>query len=451
LQGLAYAHDAGCAHGDPQLHNVLIDARGRVSSMGLAALEPSAAPAAGATRRLSTRGMAVDPAELRSQQMAAERDVLACAVLLHQLLAGEAPFGLVDTARVIERMAPVGNELLELRWNAQLPVAEALRAIVNRATSSQPRLRYRSARTLLNALTGWRLSDVADGGGPVALLLDRLATVGHLPALPGLGKRVSTVLSLAGRRAEEMVDQILPDLALSFELLRMMNTRELQETQVAGNGIVLALRRVVSLVGVDGVRKAASSLRPWPGSLDEEAALQLAKIMERVQFAGYVAQALRPPGYDAEVVFMIAAMQNLGRLMLYYHFADEAAQIEQLTHPADAPTDPALAHTHAGGLSEEAAAYAVFGADVEAFGFAVARHWGFPDEVQHMIRRLPRDTLVRAPDNDIELLRVVASAANEVVEIAGVLPAGRNTHVFDRLVERYARVLPLTPAEIQDA
>ena len=55
------------------------------------------------------------------------------------------------------------------------------------APSAQVRLRYRNARTLLGALAGWREAPAEDDGGPVALLLDRLRTVGHLPALPGLG------------------------------------------------------------------------------------------------------------------------------------------------------------------------------------------------------------------------------------------------------------------------
>ena len=36
-------------------------------------------------------------------------------------------------------------------------------------------------------INGWREALADDDGGPVALLLDRLRTVGHLPALPGLG------------------------------------------------------------------------------------------------------------------------------------------------------------------------------------------------------------------------------------------------------------------------
>ncbi len=448
LRGLAYAHEAGAWHGDPQLHHLLIDERGNVCVMGLGAADP--AQAADAVRVSGSRGMAMDTALLRDQRLAAERDVLACGVLMQYLLAGEAPFGIADTARVIERMAPIGREVLRMPWTTPLPVPEALRAIANRATASQERLRYRGARTLLGALTHWLAAASEDNGGPIALLLDRLHSVGHLPALPGLAARVARVVALESQRTDEIAGQILPDMALSFELLRTLNTAQVQGTQISGNGTVLTLRRVVALIGVNGVRKAANALRPWPGPLGDEAATQLKKSMERVRLAGHVAQALRPPGYDPEVVFLIAVMQNLGRLMIRYHFADEAEQIEQLMRPAPAQdVDPGTPEPP--GMSEEAAAFAVLGVDVPSFGFAVARQWGFGDDVLHMIRRLPGDAPVRKPDGDLELLRILASAANEAVDIVTLLPARRVAMALERLAERYARVLRVSARTFHDA
>jgi len=280
------------------------------------------------------------------------------------------------------------------------------------------------------------------------LLLDRLHSVGHLPALPGLAARVARVVSLEGQHTDAIASQILPDMALSFELLRTLNTAQVQGTQVAGNGTVLTLRRVVALIGVDGVRKAANALRPWPGALaDEGAAAQLKKTMERIRLAGHVAQALRPPGYDPEVVYLIAVMQNLGRLMARYHFADEAAQVEQLMQAPGVDADG----IEVAGMSEEAAAYAVFGVDLAALGFAVARQWGLGDEVLHMIRRLPTDAPVRKPDGDPELLRILASAANETIDAVTMLPAKRVAVALDRIAERYARVLRLNARTLHEA
>jgi hypothetical protein len=77
-------------------------------------------------------------------------------------------------------------------------------------------------------------------------------------------------------------------------------------------------------------------------------------------------QALRPAGYDGEAVYLVAALQSLGRLLVRYHFADEAEQIHQLTQPMPATRiDGEVVVAEQAGLSEQAAAYAVLGVDIE--------------------------------------------------------------------------------------
>ena len=448
LRGLAFAHDAGVAHLDPQFHAILVNERGQALAMALGAAYEPAPQAAPGKPRDNDRAMPLDPSALRAQRVAAERDVLACGVILHRLIAGEPALGVADTGRVIDRMAPRGREFVRLPWTTPHPVPEALRAIVNRSTAGQERLRYRNARTFLGALNGWREAVSEDDGGPVALLLDRLRAVGHLPALPGLTGRVQRVTGIESQRTDEIARHLLPDLALSLELLRTLNTAQVQGTQVAGNGPVLTLRRVVALIGVNGVRQAANSLRAWPGPLEEVGAKALLAAIERVRLAGHTAQALRPAGYDGEVVYLIAAMQNLGRLMLRYHFAEEAEQIQQLMQTA--PSRAGDAHEQPG-LDEAAAAFAVLGVDVESFGSAVARQWGLGDEILHMIRRLPVDAAVRKPDGDADMLRLVASAANEAVDIVSHLPAQKVSAALGNVAQRYARVLRITTRTLAEA
>ncbi len=447
LRGLAYAHDAGIAHLDLQPYNVLINERGQASVMALAV----ASPAAGddAADGAATSPMPLDPSQLRAQRAAAERDVLACGLLLHRLLADAPPLGAADVGRVMARMAPRGREMVRLPWTTPFSIPEALRAIVNRSTSGQERLRYRSARTFAGALDGWREAVADNDGGPIALLLDRVRSVGHLPALPGLATRVQRVTAIETQRTDEIARHLLPDMALSLELLRTLNSAQVQGTQVAGNGPVLTLRRVVALIGVDGVRQAANRLRAWPGPLDADGAKALLTTINRVRLAGHTAQALRPAGYDGEVSYLVAALQNLGRLMVRYHFADEAAQIEQLMLPVAA--GPGEAEGEHPGLDEEGASFAVLGVDTESCGTAMARHWGLGEEVLHMIRRLPVDAPVRKPDSDADLLRLVGSAANEAVDVISQLPAMKVGPALARVAQRYGGVLRLTPRIVRDA
>ncbi len=445
LRGLAFAHEAGLAHRDLQLHHVLIDERGAVRLMALGA----ASVGVGVAKPAGPGGVPGAPAELRIQRDAALRDLTACGVLLHWLLSDQPVLDQPDIALVLDRMAPAGHELVRLPWTTPWPVPEALRAIANRCTSGQERLRYRSSRTLLGALTGWLEAQAEDGGGPVALLIDRLHSVGHLPARPGLGQRVARITDRDSQRTDEIADQILEDLALSFELLRTLNTAQVQGTQVQGNGAVLTLRRIVALIGIDGVRRAANVLRPWPGPLGERQAAALERTIERASRAGRVAEALRPAGYDAQVVYLITVLQNLGRLLVAYHFADEAEQIEQLIRPGR--PSGAAGEAEQPGLREEAAAWAVLGVDIESLGLAAARQWGFGDEVLQMIRRIPPDTPVHRPDSDTELLRLTASAANDLVDASELHTGTRAGVELGRVAQRYARALSLGSRELLDA
>lgn len=450
VRGLAFAHEAGVPHLDMQLHNALIDERGSVRLMALAgAGDTAGAQRAAASARSNERTMAMDPGELRAQRSAAARDLLACGLLLHHLLTGQAPLDQPDAALAMLRMAPQGRELVRLPWSTPLPIPEALRAIANRCTSGQERLRYQNARTLLGALSGWLDAQAQDSGGPLGLLVDRLRSVGHLPALPGLAARVARVTGLESQRTDEIADQVLDDMALSFELLRTLNSAQVQGTQVQGNGPVLTLRRIISLIGVNGVRLAANTLRAWPGPLNEVQATALQTTLDRVRLAGHTAQALRPAGYDAQVVYLITMLQNLGRLMLRYHFADEAEQIQQLMKPV-----PANAETGAPeqpGLNETAAAFAVLGVDIEALGAVVARQWGLGDDVMHMARRLPLDAPVRKPDSDAEVLRQTASAANEAVDVVAAMSGARAVTAINQIALRYARPLSINARDLNDA
>ena len=195
------------------------------------------------------------------------------------------------------------------------------------------------------------------------------------------------------------------------------------------------------------MREAVTSLRAWPGPLNERSATDLMHLMDRVRLAGHLAQALRPAGYDPEVVYLITLLQNLGRLMVQYHFPDEARQIVGLMQPTPATESGG---PEAPGMSEEAASYAVLGVDIESLGAAVARHWGLNEEVLHMIRRLPTDHPVRTADGDADLLRMTASAANEAVDIVTQAPPARLGAALAGVEQRYARALNITLRDITD-
>ncbi|WP_119288894.1 serine/threonine protein kinase [Azohydromonas sediminis] len=446
LDGLAFAHEAGVAHGDLQLHMLVLGESGTVKLLGLE-VAPAATPAGPQADGAPARALSVDTGELRARRDAAQRDVLAVGVLLHHLLAGRPALDEPDVAAVIERLPPHGRDIVRLPFSIPRPVPEPLRAIVNRATDRQPRQRYLNARTLARALRGWIEAETAQAGGAHALLVERVRQIGALPATPGGAARAARLALLDREHTAELAQIVLRDLALSFELLRVVNTAQVRGTQVSGNGPVLTVRRAIAMVGLEGVRRAANGLRAWPGPLSEPGARELAALIERTRRAGRLAQALRPAGYDAEVVFLVTMLQNLGRLVVQYHFPDEAVQIRRLMQPLP-PASPE--ERGEPGMNEQQAAYAVLGCDIEGLAAAVARHWGMDDAVLHMMRRLPPTVPVRQPDHDDDVLRAVASAAHEAID-ALALPAREQHAALERVAQRYARVLGLNLRDLQAA
>lgn len=435
LQGLAFAHDAGLAHRDVQGFAVLVCDKGVARVMGLevACLD-------------GDLNVAADNRLLRDQHAAAMADVLQMGVLAHHMLVGAPALDEPDAAKVVDRLPPRGREIVRLSFTTAWPVPEPLRAIVNRATDRQERQRYRSARTLARALDGWLRADESSQDGPLVLLQDRLHRSGALPASPGGAERAARLALMERGRTDELAEVLLDDVALAFDLLRVVNTAQFRGTQVSGNGPVLTVRRAIAMLGLDGVRRVALALRPWPGPLAPEHASELGKLMDHARRAARVAVAIRPAGYDAEVVYLIALLQNLGRLIVQYHFADEAAQIRRLMQPVPLPDgggeDP--------GMSEPVASMAVLGVDVESIGHAVARWWGMDDSVLRMMRRYDDAALVRKPESDADQLRAAASCANEAVE-ALLLPAQRASAALNGVAQRYGRALGLSLRDLQAA
>ena len=446
LLGLAFAHDAGVAHHDLQLSQVLIGENGavRVAGAGIAA-ELALRESDGSAGQASAQAGA-----LRTHRDAAERDVLAAGVVLHQLLTGQRPLDEVDVGRVIARLPPWGREMMRLPFATAHPVAEPLRAIANRATDRQERQRYRNARTLLQALDGWQATDGGTSGGTLAVLTERVRHGGVMPSSPGAGDRAVRLARMSQQHNRDMAEVVLDDPALAFELLRQVNAAQARNGRMGTGDPVLTMRRAIALLGLEGVRRAAVALREWPGTLGDEQGVgagELLRLVEHCKRAGRVAQALCPAGYDGEVVYIVALLQNLGRLLVHYHFADEAQQIRRLMQPAPSPRE---GEPEEPGMNEESAAYAVLGTDIEGLGASVARQWGFDDSVLTMIRRPPLATAVHSAGTDYETLRVAAGCANEAVDAISQ-PPPRVAVALQRVLQRYGRLLGVGPRELQAA
>jgi eukaryotic-like serine/threonine-protein kinase len=279
--------------------------------------------------------------------------------------------------------------------------------------------------------------------------------VGVLPASPGGADKAAKMASMERERTSQLADVVMQDLALTVELLRQVNAALFKGSRETASGPVLTVRRAIAMLGLNGVRRAALSLRPWPGPLNEADALELQRTMRRAQRAAAVAQALRPAHWDAEVVAVVTLLQSLGNLLLHYHLPDDVRQIKRLMQAQPVPRRPGRAGEDGPpdmqpGLGEVDAALAVLGVEPDAVAAAVARHWGLDDGVALLMRRLPRETSVLLPDSDDAFLRTLASCAHETLD-AAAQPASQTAAALARVAHRYAKALQTTPESLKEA
>jgi non-specific serine/threonine protein kinase len=433
LDGLAYAHEAGLVHQDIGLHTVFMDRAGRAR---LAAL--GVGLRSGGRSRL----------DLPALRQACERDVLMVGLLLHRLLAhqpalDEPDFGVAQTR--------VGAEIVRMPWSTPHTVPDPLRAIVNRATDRQQRQRYLNARTLLSALQRWIKAHSEGAGGPLVLLLDRLNTVGALPGRAGTERALVSALSVETLRVDDLVEVVLKNPAMAWEMMRSVNTASFQ-SHAEGDGAT-TLSRAVAMLGQEGIRRVASSIRAWPGVLAAQVSLSadegalavsmLDRELRRQCVAGHVARLMAPFSISDEEAALAAMAQCLGSALIAYHFPEEAAQILRLMQELPA-TEPDARPTP--GMQPEAAVSAVLGVELAELTAAVLHHWGLNERLLAAARSLNRSNSVRKPVTREETLRAVASLANELAATV-LLEAEKQPSAVHQVYVRYTRALDLTPKE----
>lgn len=440
-RALGFAHDAGQIHGDVQPYLVSVSASGRVR---LAGLEVATMPAPAAMNSSQAEA-------LRSTQLVAgvRDDVLALGVMLHASLVRKPPFDEPDVGVVVSRMLSGSADPIRLPSTLPQPLPDPLRAILARAVHHDEGLRYRSARSFNAALEGWLKADLNSSDSTFKMLLDKVRTEGFLPASHETRERMSSLRMLEGESTREMSELLLGDLAVALELLRAVNMAQQRDSRRNESAGILTLHRAVAMLGLEGVRRSALALKPWPGELRGDAVQQLASTLERCRHAARVARLLRPQGYDAEAVYMVAVLQNLGRIVLQHHFPEQAQQIHALMFPQgpggapDANTLP--------GLSEETAAFSVLGVDLGSVGVAVGRHLGLDTAMLTALRRIPaKGGILPASRTDEEALCQTASCANDAVDALS-LPPEKAAAELNAIVNRYGRSLRITVKGLRDA
>lgn len=436
LGALQHAHDQGVVHRDLKPSNILLDASGnaKVTDFGIATRMQAVAATGSAAQGSGIEGSPgyLSPEAARGEPPRPVNDVFACGLVLGEMLLGHPLVAETDPYRAIYRVA---HEDLQLPQDAEHPVDDALRAVVQRALARDPALRYPTADEMAHDVRAWMnaLPDSAESTGTEAtgsatleFLLRRMRRTSDFPAMSAQILRVQSLASSENESLNSLTSEILKDVALTNKLLRIVNSAHFSHV---GGGSINTVSRAVSLVGFAGIRNVAMSLVLLDHMENKAHANQLKGEFLRSLMAASLAAELAPHQRgDTEELFIGALFQNLGRMLTEFYFPDEAQQVRRaMASPANA--------------SEERASTTVLGISYEALGQGVGRAWGLPPTMLNLMRKPGVPPPGRIPTDPTERMHWQTLAANELADVFLKVADGDVTPQLQKVAARYAACL----------
>lgn len=441
LDALSAAHAAGVIHRDLKPSNILVDGEGRarVMDFGIAA----SVNAQHVQQVVGTPGY-MSPEATHGLKPAPAMDLFSAALVLAEMLCGRQLLIEKDPFRAMYRVA---HEDMVWPENAAGDADDALRAIVMRSLARDPGQRHADVAAFRKSLQEWLVPAGSDaqapqaaqgGSGTLDFLLRRMRHKSDFPAMSDSVVRIQRVANSETESLASLSSEILKDVALTNKLLRLVNTAHYAQS---GGGSISTVSRAVALIGFAGIRNIALSLVLLEHMHDKGHANQLKEEFLRSLMAGSLANELLPGSKEGEEAFIGAMFQNLGRLLTEFYFPDEARQVRKLTGSKGVGGST---------MGEHAASISVLGLSFEELGLGIAKAWGFPESLQRCMRRPVGDFPTR-PCEKADRLRWIAMAANEVTDAMMQAEPGRASSAIAAVAQRYARVLEISPRDMQAA
>ncbi|MEY8875357.1 MAG: HDOD domain-containing protein [Leptothrix sp. (in: b-proteobacteria)] len=254
--------------------------------------------------------------------------------------------------------------------------------------------------------------EAAEREAQIQRLLQKLQKSADFPSMKESVRGIQKVSRSETAHLRALTEGVLEDVALTNKLLRLINTAFYSSV---GGGSITSIKRAVALMGFQSIGMLATSLALFdklPKGPDGD---RVRAEFRQALLAAMLAAEFCPGLKQQETAYISALFQNLGRMLGWMHFRDEAEQIEADLRAANQPIDDPDAL--------QQASRAVLHISYDDLGLEVAKLWGWPEELQVALRRLePRDPeLTATPD---ERLRVACTAANRLArELQKITPS----------------------------
>ncbi|MDP4300844.1 HDOD domain-containing protein [Leptothrix discophora] len=261
--------------------------------------------------------------------------------------------------------------------------------------------------------------EAAEREAQLARLMQRMQKTADFPALKDSIRGIQKISRSDTAHLRALSDEVLGDVGLTNKLLRLINTAFYSSV---GGGSITSIKRAIALMGFQSIGMLAASLALFEKLPKGPDGARVQAEFRRALLAGMLASEMCPGFKHQELAYLSALFQNLGTMLGWMHFKDEATEIEAklvelraaaAAEEAEAGATGAALDAHPDPLhaTVQQTAREVLGIGYEDLGVEVARQWGWPEDLQLALRRLhPRDP--ELPAGSDERLRVACTAAN---------------------------------------
>lgn len=266
-------------------------------------------------------------------------------------------------------------------------------------------------------------------------ILKRIAASPDFPAFARTVQEAYRVIENELASANDLVELILRDPALTHRILRLANAVEYRHL----GGQVTTISRAVTLLGFEEVRMAALAMSLF----DQIECKQHGKLLQsrflQALYQAFLAKNLARHlgGFSVEEVFLSALFQDFGALLVYRHAPGKLAEIE---------------HTRAvNGLDESSAIHTVTGVLPIALAREVCQQWGLPESARRFLTTVPPPGKFMSLNPAAKAIAIGKLANNSAAIVANANSFTQMQQETDRLAESAGVDLKLFQEAANDA